>query len=351
VFVLNSLALASGCLVRNQPLPQFSQKTLNIIFFAEKNLKKIMTFGKTPIAESKNHMKQINKDAAYKKFKSYINNMPSLSTTATKVLQICNTATPSPNDLNRVISLDPILSGKVLQLINSAYYARRSNVTSLTRAIIMVGINTIKNIVLSSAIVKSINSSSVRNAADMNFFWSHSIQVGVTAKLIAREIGISQTEHELYFLAGLMHDLGKVPLIQEFSKIYSQMEKISIKKQTDICLIEKALLGFTHCMGGKMIGEKWELGDAITEALIFHHDTRKNNIPKGEIASIIELADIYSNAHNGDNQRLDLDNLVETISPSFMHLVEKTGMSIDRLVEFDPIISEEINNAKAFLDI
>ncbi len=296
-------------------------------------------------------MAQINKDAAYKKIHTYILEMPSLSTTAAKVMQICNTPMPSPNDLNRVISLDPVLTGKVLQLINSAYYARRSNVTSLTRAIIILGINTIKNIVLSSVIVKCINNSPGGNAMDMDFFWTHSIHVGVTAKLIAREMGIPSTEQELFFLAGLMHDLGKVPLVQQFPKIYAQIVQISINKQTDICLIENALLGFTHCMAGKMIAEKWQLGDSIKEALIFHHDTRNKNKPTGEIASIIELADIYSNACKADNQPINWDNLLQTISPSFMPLLEKTDISLDRLAEFNPIISEEINNAKTFLNL
>lgn len=296
-------------------------------------------------------MAKINKDAAYKKIHTYILQMPSLSTTAAKVMQVCNTTMPSPNDLNRVISLDPVLTGKVLQLINSAYYARRNNVTSLTRAIIILGINTIKNIVLSSAIVKCINSSPGENAAAMDFFWTHSIHVGVTAKLIAREMGIPSTEQELFFLAGLMHDLGKVPLIQQFPKIYEQISIISIKKKTDICLIENALLGFTHCTTGKMIAKKWQLGDSIRDALAFHHDTRNKKKAHDEFASIIELADIYTNACKAEDQSIHLDNLVETISPSFMLLVEKTGISLDTLVEFNPTILEKINNAKAFLNL
>jgi len=296
-------------------------------------------------------MAQINKDVAYKKIHTYILQMPSLSTTAAKIMQICNTSMPSPNDLNRVISLDPVLTGKVLQLINSAYYSRRSNVTSLTRAIIILGINTIKNIVLSSAIVKCINSSPGGDAVDMDFFWTHSIHVGVTAKLIAKEMGIPPTEQELFFLAGLMHDLGKVPLIQQFPKIYAQISKISIDKKTDVCLIENALLGFTHCTSGKMIAEKWQLGDSIKEALAFHHDTRNKNKANGEMAPIIELADIYSNACKADNQPVAWEKLLGTMSPAFMPLVEKTGISLETLAEFNPIISEEINNAKTFLNL
>ncbi len=83
----------------------------------------------------------------------YIDKMPSLSTTVTKVLEVCNRQDVSPNDLNKIISLDPVLAGNVLKLINSAYYALPNQITLLTKAIIILGINTVKNLALSTAVV------------------------------------------------------------------------------------------------------------------------------------------------------------------------------------------------------
>ncbi|MDP2104936.1 MAG: HDOD domain-containing protein, partial [Desulfobulbaceae bacterium] len=77
---------------------------------------------------------------------AYIDRMPSLSTTVNKVLEVCNSPKTSANDLNRVISLDPVLTGHVLKLINSAYYSLPNQVSSLARAIIMLGLNTVKNL-------------------------------------------------------------------------------------------------------------------------------------------------------------------------------------------------------------
>ena len=71
--------------------------------------------------------------------KNYISKMPSLPTSVSKILEICNNPTTSPADLNKVISLDPVLMGKVMKLINSAYYGLSQEVTSLVRAIIMLG--------------------------------------------------------------------------------------------------------------------------------------------------------------------------------------------------------------------
>ncbi|HIP82374.1 MAG TPA: HDOD domain-containing protein, partial [Desulfocapsa sulfexigens] len=75
----------------------------------------------------------------------FIKRIPSLSTTVGKVVEICSRTDASPNELNKVISLDPVLTGQVLRLINSAYYSLVNKVTSLTRAITMLGMNTVKN--------------------------------------------------------------------------------------------------------------------------------------------------------------------------------------------------------------
>ncbi|MDR0496536.1 MAG: HDOD domain-containing protein, partial [Treponema sp.] len=87
-----------------------------------------------------------------KSLKDFIKNMPSLPTSVTKVMEICNNPQTSPADLNQVISLDPVLMGRVLKLINSAYYGLGQQVKSLARAIIMLGMNTVKNLALSSAV-------------------------------------------------------------------------------------------------------------------------------------------------------------------------------------------------------
>lgn len=91
-----------------------------------------------------------------KTIQRYIDKIPSLSTTVTKVLEVCNKADVSPNDLNKVISFDPVLTGNVLKLINSSYYSLPNHITSLTRAIIVLGINTVKNLSLTTAVLGTV---------------------------------------------------------------------------------------------------------------------------------------------------------------------------------------------------
>ena len=156
----------------------------------------------TPVG-SENHLRKV---------RNYISKMPSFSNTVTKVLEICNDPNTSPNDLNRIISLDPVLTGQVMKVINSAYYALPSKITSLTRAIIMLGLNTVKNLALSTAALKSLGGAESFQALSMEDFWVHSICTGVTAKSLAVIKGMPVAQREEYFVAGLLHDLGKIPL-------------------------------------------------------------------------------------------------------------------------------------------
>ena len=118
-----------------------------------------------------------NQEARLRKIRKFVNKMPSLSTTVSKVLEICSRPDTAPNDLNKVISLDPVLTGQVLKLINSAYYSLVNKVTSLTRAIIMLGLNTVKNLALSTAIIRSVGQTKKSKVLPIQKFWAHSIWV------------------------------------------------------------------------------------------------------------------------------------------------------------------------------
>ena len=102
-----------------------------------------------------------NRERYLKRIQAYIARMPSLSTTVIKVLATCNDPRASANDLQRMISLDPVLTARVLKLINSAYYSLSVPITSLTRAIVMLGLNTVKNLALSCAILENLKSNKI----------------------------------------------------------------------------------------------------------------------------------------------------------------------------------------------
>ena len=129
----------------------------------------------------------INTEQQRMQIQSYISRMPSLSTTVTKVLEICNNSDPSPNDLSRVISLDPVLTGQLLKVVNSAYYSLPNEITSSAQAIIMLGINTVRNLVLSTAILASLSGKDSFQGFSTDDFWAHSFCRRGDCQVIGRD--------------------------------------------------------------------------------------------------------------------------------------------------------------------
>ncbi len=210
----------------------------------------------------------LDKEKQRRDIDRFINKMPSLSTTVGKVMEICSRTDASPNELNKVISLDPVLTGQVLKLINSAYYSLVNKVTSLTRAITMLGMNTVKNMALSTAIIRSVAGAKKSKALPTTKFWAHSIGAGVSAKLLGEAKGMSVMEREELFLAGLLHDLGKVP----FGDEYIEVLNIAKFEQLPLHEVELEIMGIDHQEVGLMIADKWKLNQIISQCIGTHHE-------------------------------------------------------------------------------
>ena len=287
-----------------------------------------------------------NRERHLKKIQATITRMPSLSTTVVKVLETCNDPQASANDLKRVISLDPVLTGRVLKLINSAYFALGRPITSLTRAIIMLGVNSVKNLALSFAILKNMKSSGSFHAFTTDEFWLHCLGVGVIAKLLAAAKALSPAKQEEYFVAGLLHDLGKLPLNKQFPEEYFKVCQSSDKERDPFHLSEDKLLGIDHCKVGAMIAQKWRLGVSLVETLTHHHRIEDSTENCRDLVSIISLA-------NQIAIELQIGTAGDRVTDRAMldQLTDKVGVDYGKLSEFHESVAAEIEKASIFLEI
>jgi putative nucleotidyltransferase with HDIG domain len=159
----------------------------------------------------------------------------------------------------------------VLKLINSAYYGLGQQMTNLVRAIIMLGINTVKNLALSTTVIGSLPSGEDSSGLDMEGFWRHSLCVGVAAKQLAKLRGIDPKQLEEYFTAGLLHDLGKIPLNAVLPKEYVIAVSAADRDRRPFYQEEEASLEINHCMAGALIVQAWKLEGPVGDAIIHHH--------------------------------------------------------------------------------
>ena len=288
----------------------------------------------------------IHRERHLKRIQATIARMPSLSTTVVKVLETCNDPWASANSLKQVISLDPVLTGRVLKLINSAYYGLGKPITSLTRAIIMLGVNTVKNLALSFAILKNMQGSGAFHAFTTDEFWLHCLCVGVVAKSLAAFKGLMPAEQEEHFVAGLLHDMGKLPLDKQFTEEYYQVWESAGRKQEPFYLWEDRLLGIDHCKVGNMIAQKWHLGSSLVESLSHHHDPDDCAEKNRDLVSAISLANLIAidlKIGTAGDRLVDKDLLVD--------LSDKVGVDFSELSNFQESVGKEIDRAKIFLKI
>ena len=280
-----------------------------------------------------------------KELRSYIKNMPSLPTSLTKVLEICNNPNTSPADLNHVISLDPVLVGRVLKLINSAYYGLGQPVTNLAKAIIMLGINTVKNLALSTTVMGHLSAKNASQGLDMEGFWRHSLCVGVSAKLLAKKRGINVMMTEEYFTAGLLHDIGKIPLNAMLSKEYMITISIADRKRKPLYEAEKSSLGQTHCSSGELIAAAWKLEGAVGDTIVNHHDCTGYSGNHRDVLYSVAVANHFA-SFSGIGFSGDRHPEV----PSQV-IWENLNVSLDVFSEIEEKVNKEIEKAKVFLKI
>ena len=284
-------------------------------------------------------------EAYLDKIRAYIDRMPSLSTTVTKVLAVCNQPNTSPNDLNRVISLDPVLTGQVLKLINSAYYSLPNQITSLTRAIIMLGLNTVKNLALSTAILGSVGKEGM-TCLSMDHFLAHSICVGVSAKAIATLRNTPAALREEYFVAGLLHDLGKIPLSNCFPADYKRVLDLANMQRCSLLRAEEMIFGFDHRMTGRIIARKWQLNNNMIETLWFHHTPAQATDENKPLVKTIAIANLYANL-------FEIGTAGDLYQEPVMikQIIDDSELRWNDIAALYSTVEQEVEKAQVFLEV
>ena len=277
--------------------------------------------------------------------RDYIKTIPSLPTSVTKVLEICNNPQTSPADLNHVISLDPVLVGRVLKLINSAYYGLGQTVTNLARAIIMLGINTVKNLALSTSVMGHLSSKKASAGLDMEGFWRHSLCVGVSAKLLAKKRGVDTKLTEEYFTAGLLHDLGKIPLNAVLNKDYMLTVANADRSRIPLFQAEESSLGLTHCMAGAMISEAWKLEGAVGDVILNHHNCDTYSGDNKDILYTVAAANRFASM---SEIGFSGDRYPGSLPPAIW---ETLNVSNEIFLDIEDNVNAEIEKAEVFLKI
>ncbi len=219
-----------------------------------------------------------------------IQDLPTLSTVITKMVEMLDSQEASPKELADLIAQDQSILSAILKLVNSAFYGFPRKITSVHQAVVILGFSTVKSIALGASIFKSKPRKGEKDVFDRNALWIHSLGVATASKLIAQKIGHADADEA--FVAGLLHDVGKVVFDTQFPAEFREVVEKAEDENILLLEAEREILGLDHAEAGQILLFKWQLPLPVVNAVGFHHDLEKAPATYQRLAAIVHLADI-----------------------------------------------------------
>jgi HD-like signal output (HDOD) protein len=234
----------------------------------------------------------VSSDAKIAKAVQQVTQIAALPEVTAKIIQIVEDPKSTAKDLQNLIKHDVALSAKILKVVNSAFYGLPRQVSSVDRAIILLGLSTVKNIAVATSVTKLFSANRLSTKFTAKDLWQHSLACGVFAKMIAQSRGMENADE--MFVAGLMHDLGVVVEKQVYSKELSEIIDYAQANHTDLCQVELEMLGADHQAFGNALAGKWKFPHLFQLTTGYHHQPFKASEQYQEIAALAHLADILA---------------------------------------------------------
>lgn len=252
---------------------------------------------------------------------AYVEKMPAFPSSVQKVVQLASDINSPAKEIVRIIECDPVMTVKILKVINSSFYGLPTKVTSVQRAVVHIGLNTIKNLALSIAAIGMLNPNN-KAGFNSNHFLLHSLSTAAICKLLGENLGLSKTDCSNYFVAGLLHDFGKIVFAQYLPAEFKLALAASRKERLSLHLTEQEFIGISHAQAGKMLAQKWQLADELVTAIAHHHDILEDSLMS---QCIFTANQITKHLKYGNSGNAIIDEFPEIINKRFgMPLPELT---------------------------
>ncbi len=209
-----------------------------------------------------------------------------------KIIQIVEDPRSTTRDLQNIIKHDVALSAKILKVVNSAFYGLPRQVSSVDRAIVLLGLSTVKNIAVATSVTKLFGGNEISKTYTARNLWEHSLACGVFCKMIAQMRGMDNSDE--MFVAGLMHDLGIVVERQVFPHELGDIFDQASVRNVDLWQVEQEVFGADHQTFGTALATKWKFPNLFQLTTGYHHHPMKASEHYREIASLTHLADVLA---------------------------------------------------------
>ena len=218
-----------------------------------------------------------------------IEDLPALPVVMTRVLEVVGDSGSSAKTLSDIISYDQAITARVLRLANSALYGFPREITTVHQAVVMLGFNTIRNLVMGISVYGALSMRSIsKTGFDRKEFWIHSVGSAIAAKLIAKEAGFNDIETP--FAAGLLHDIGRIVLDCYFHEEYEAVLKRAVEEDVPLSALEQEILEIDHAEVGGWLADRWLFPPPLINAIMYHHNLAATEAEFVDLTAITCLA-------------------------------------------------------------
>ncbi len=235
---------------------------------------------------------------------SHIATLPEITL---KIIQLVEDPNSTAQDLNKVISNDPALCSRILKVVNSAFYGLPGQIASINRAIVLLGLNAVKNISIAASLSKLFRGGALTPDFSAKDLWTHSIATAAGCKMIADHLKIGLSDEA--FLAGLIHDIGVIVEIQydrhRLIEVLGRLNPVEGVPQADMLTVENEVFSANHQDFGQGLCEKWKFPRSFANVTGHHHCPMELPDEARTLSAIVYVADRIA-AAAGEGFRLDL---------------------------------------------
>lgn len=221
--------------------------------------------------------------------------IPAMPNVVMQAINLVKNPNASIKDLANIISCDQSLSAKVLTLVNSAYYGFSQQITSINRALALIGMVKAKNLIITIAMRPMFTRQSDKD------LWKHSIRVAVGCEHFAKHKNLLNSDEA--FVLGFMHDVGKMIFNMKDPLFYESMKERFEEGATSI-EVETEKFGCNHTQVGIILAKKWQLPIIISNVMKYHHAPQDSSIPVA--CSLVNVVDTLVQEHY-DYENIDKD--------------------------------------------
>jgi HD-like signal output (HDOD) protein len=250
--------------------------------------------------------------------------LPPFSPILNRLLASLATEEVSFVKLGDLIEKDTVMSGNLLHLVNSALYARRGSINSVRHALSLLGINKLRNAVLGMSITRMWNQVRTPPSWSMARFNMHSSAVAILSDLLAQRLSVPYAEGA--FVAGLLHDVGRLLIALGLTEEYGRILQIHESQGKSLLICEMEVIGLTHPELSAKALETWNLPEPIQNAVRYHHDPAADPSAPGQVSlsRVLDAANQYVNSTGISIMKICRDSADAT-------LVETLGLPEEKL--------------------